>query len=599
MDDKVKRLISNLPKQPGVYRFYDINGEVLYVGKAKNIKNRVASHFSSSRTLSAKQRVLIAKTAGVDYIIVDTESDALLLENNLIKTLKPRYNVLLKDDKSYPWVCIKNEPFPRVFTTRNVITDGSQYFGPFTSGVRLKNILDLIRQLFPLRTCNFNLSKQNIEAKKFKACIEYQIGNCLAPCINSQTEESYKTNIKSIIKILNGENEQVIRELKIIMATLAADYRFEEAEAIRNKIDILTKYQAKTTIVNKKISNLDVFSILKEDTIICINYLKVVNGSIVQVHNYEVRAGFDETDTEILGAAIVEVRQRFSSSSRELLVSIVPEFKLGGIKYTVPKTGDKRKLLELSLKNCKEFLMDLKNQKARAAGASPKQRILETIKADLRMQVLPVHIECFDNSNLQGTSPVAACVVFKNARPSKREYRHYNIKTVEGPDDFASMREVVYRRYSRLMEEGQPIPQLVIIDGGKGQVSAALESLTKLGINEKITLIGIAKRLEEIYFPNDPAPLHLDKRSETLKVIQLARNEAHRFGLAFHRNKRKQKAFGSKIRDVKGIGEKTWIKLMKYFSSEEEVIGAELEELKSIIGKESALKIKRLNQEEI
>lgn len=593
MKTAIENTIVGLPNKPGVYRFLDKSGEVIYVGKAKELKKRVSSYFNKINSGSAKLRVLVSKIHSISFVLVDSENDALLLENNLIKNLKPRYNILLKDDKTYPWVCIKKEPFPRVFKTRRLLNDGSQYFGPFTSGFYLKSMLDIIRQLFPLRTCTLNLTEDGIKAKKFKACLEYQIGNCLAPCIGNQTERDYEGNINSIVSILKGENTGVIREMSTTMQLHARKLEFEQAEALKRKIDLLKSYQSKTTIVSPKLDNIDVFSVQSEGELLCVNYLKVKNGSIVQVHNLEVRRGLDEADHEILGMAIVNIRQRFDSNAKEIVVSHIPDFKLSGCKYFLPTRGDKLKLLDLSIRNCKEFMIEVQTQKNNQLASSPAQRILATMKKDLRMNTLPMHIECFDNSNLNGSNPVAACVVFKNAKPQKKEYRHYNVKTVVGADDFATMSEIVYRRYSRLIEEKQPIPQLIIIDGGKGQLSAAYESLQKLNLQNAISIIGIAKKLEEIYFPGDPTPLHLDKRSETLKVIQHARNEAHRFSITFHRAKRSKSIINSQLLEIKGIGEKTRIKLFQHYSSIEEIKQASIHDIEKLIGKAAAKRIEK------
>ncbi len=593
MTSAIENTIMGLPNKPGVYRFLDKSGEVIYVGKAKELKKRVSSYFNKSNSGSAKLRVLVSKIHSISFVLVDSENDALLLENNLIKNLKPRYNILLKDDKTYPWVCIKKEPFPRVFKTRRLLNDGSQYFGPFTSGFYLKSMLDLIRHLFPLRTCTLNLTEESIKAKKLKACLEYQIGNCLAPCIGNQTERDYEGNINSIVSILKGENTGVIREMSTAMLLHARKLEFEQAETLKRKIELLKSYQSKTTIVSPKLDNIDVFSVQSEGELLFVNYLKVKNGSIVQVHNLEARRGIDEADHEILGMAIVNIRQRFESNAKEIVVSHNPDFKLSGCKYFVPTRGDKLKLLDLSIRNCREFMLEVQTQKNNQLSSSPVQRILATMKKDLRMNSLPIHIECFDNSNLQGTDPVAACVVFKNAKPQKKEYRHYNVKTVEGADDFATMSEIVYRRYSRLIEEMQPIPQLIIIDGGKGQLSAAYHSLQKLNLQNVISIIGIAKKLEEIYFPGDPTPLHLDKRSETLKVIQHARNEAHRFGITFHRAKRSKSIIKSQLLEIKGIGEKTRIKLFQHYNSIEEIKRASLHDIENIIGRVAAKRIEQ------
>lgn len=580
--------IKNFPGKPGVYQFLNAQAEVIYVGKAKNLKNRVSSYFNKKTYDSAKLRILVSKIADIKYTLVGSESDALLLENNLIKRLQPRYNVLLKDDKTYPWICIKNEPFPRVFSTRRVMNDGSQYFGPFTSGAYMKAMLDLIRQLFPLRNCNLPLTSENIQQGKFKPCLEHQLGNCMAPCVLKQTEEDYKENINLIISILNGNSIQAIKVLKDKMNEYAFSYMFEKAQTIKNKIDLLGKYQSKSTIVNQSLNNLDVFSIIDAGPFACVNFLKVVNGSIIQSHNLELKKGLDEGSEELLGIAISDIRSRLGSKSKELIVPVLPDFKLSECKYTIPQKGDRFKLLALSLRNCKEFLLERQLAYDSQKSASPVQRILTTMKADFRLQSLPVHIECFDNSNLQGTNPVAACVVFRNAKPAKRDYRHFNIKTVEGPDDYASMYEVVFRRYSRIIEEQGSIPQLVVVDGGKGQLGAAYKALVDLNLEKNIAIIGIAKRLEEIFFPNDSVPLYLDKNSESLKVIQAARNEAHRFGISFHRKKRSNNSITTELSNIKGVGTKTIENLFKNLGSIESIKSAKIEELTPVVGKKTA-----------
>jgi excinuclease ABC subunit C len=580
--------VKHLPGKPGVYQFINAQAEVIYVGKAKNLKNRVSSYFSKKTYDSAKLRVLVSKVNDIKYTLVESESDALLLENNLIKRLQPRYNVLLKDDKTYPWICVKNESFPRVFSTRRVLNDGSQYFGPFTSGVYMKAILDLIRQLFPLRNCNLPLTSDNIQLGKFKSCLEHQLGNCMAPCVLKQTEEDYKANISLIVSILNGNSIQVVKELREKMNDYASSHMFEMAHAIKTKIEILGKYQSKSTIVNQSLNNLDVFSIIDAGPFACVNFLKVVNGAIVQSHNLEMKKGLDEGPEELLGIAISDIRSRLGSSSKELIVPILPDFKLSDCKYTIPQKGDKIKLLELSQRNCKEFLLEKRLAYESQKTASSVQRVLATIKTDFRLTNLPVHIECFDNSNLQGTNPVAACVVFRNAKPAKRDYRHFNIKTVVGSDDYASMYEVVFRRYSRVIEEQGSFPQLVIIDGGKGQLGAAHRALKDLKLDEKIAIIGIAKRLEEIFFPHDPVPLYLDKNSESLKVVQAARNEAHRFGISFHRSKRSKNSTTSELSNIKGVGVKTIENLFKKMGSIESIKSAKIEELIPVVGKKTA-----------
>lgn len=585
----LKIQISTLPNSPGVYQFYDAEDKILYVGKAKNLRKRVSSYFTKNHEYG-KTRMLVKKIVSIRHIVVSTESDALLLENNLIKKYRPRYNVLLKDDKSYPWICIKKERFPRIFPTRKMIKDGSEYFGPYTSMGTVKTLLDLIRNIYPIRTCNYDLSREKIEAGKYKVCLEYHLGNCLGPCEGLQSSTSYDTQVNDIREILKGNFKSSLQSFKDQMKALANDMRFEEAQQIKDKIEILENYQSKTTIVNPKINNVDVFSILTDDTFAYVNFLQLSHGSIIRSHTMEIKKKLDEKDGDLLQLAIIELRQRFNSESKEVYlpfkVTVGPD-----IKVTVPKLGDKRKILDLSIRNAKYFRQERFNQIKIVDPERHTKRIMAQMKKDLRLSEEPRHIECFDNSNMQGSNPVAACVVFKNGKPSKKEYRHYNIKTVEGPDDFASMEEVVLRRYKRLLNEEQPLPQLIIIDGGKGQLSSALKSLDFLGLRGKIAIVGIAKRLEEIYFPEDSIPLYLDKKSESLKIIQQLRNEAHRFGITFHRNKRSKAAINSELENIDGIGEKTAGELLKKFKSVKRIKEASLENLSAVVGIAKAKKI--------
>ena len=546
---KSKTILSLLPDNPGVYQFIDSSGTVIYVGKAKNLKKRVTSYFSKNQ--SGKTIALLKKTFDIRHIVVDNESDALLLENNLIKKHQPRYNILLKDDKTFPWICIKNEPFPRVFSTRNPVRDGSAYFGPYTSGLMVKTLIGFIRQLYKLRTCTHNLTESNIAALKFKVCLEYHLGNCKAPCVAKQTEIDYLENIEQIRNILKGNISTVIDHLKKTMIKNSAELRFEDAQLIKEKIEILSRFKSRSTIVSNTIKNVDVFAITQESDNAYVNYLKVVEGAVIQALTIELKIRADEEKEAILGFAITEIRQRLLSDSPEIILPFKPDILIDKVKYTVPKAGEKQKLLELAERNAIYYKLE---QKKKRLDHSPQMRTgknLEKLKNDLHMPDMPVHIECFDNSNIMGTSPVAACVVFRNARPSKKEYRHFNIKTVTGPDDFTSMEEIVYRRYKRMTEENQKLPQLVIIDGGKGQLSSAMKSIDKLGLREKITVIGIAKKLEEIYFPGDSIPIYLDKNSISLKIIQQLRNEAHRFGINFHRDKRSSEMIKSDLDQIK------------------------------------------------
>lgn len=581
--------ISTLPDSPGVYQYYDRDGKLLYVGKAKNLKKRVSSYFNKQQD-NGKTRILVKKIANIKHIVVQTETDALLLENNLIKKYQPRYNVLLKDDKSYPWICIKNERFPRVFPTRRMIKDGSEYFGPYTSMKTVHTLLDLIKGLYPLRTCNYDLSEEKIKNQKYKVCLEYHLGNCLGPCEGLYSEKEYHENIEAIRDIVKGNFKESLHKFKKLMKQYADELRFEEAQRIKEKIDILENYQSKSTVVNPKINNVDVFSIISDEGYAYVNFLQLSHGAIIRSHTLEIKKKLDETDEELLQLAIIELRQRFNSLSREIYVPFALE--LGEeVKVHVPKLGDKKAILDLSERNAKYFRMEKFKQAKIVDPDRHEKRIMAQMKKDLRLSVEPRHIECFDNSNIQGTNPVAACVVFKNGKPSKKDYRKFNIKTVVGPDDFASMEEVVYRRYKRLLEEEQPLPQLIIIDGGKGQLSSSLKSLDRLGLRGKIAIIGIAKRLEELFYPDDPIPLYLDKKSETLKIIQQLRNEAHRFGITFHRSKRSKQALNTELETIPGIGEKTIVELLKHFKSTKRVASTNFEELSKVVGASRAKKI--------
>jgi len=584
MNDILSNIITNLPDSPGVYQFFDINGILIYIGKAKNLKKRVSSYFHQSAYESAKLRVLVSKICDIKFIVVDSESDALLLENILIKKHKPRYNVLLKDDKTYPWIVIKNEPFPRVYKTRKYIDDGSSYFGPYTSGRLVFELLDLIRKLYPVRTCSLNLTTANILAKKFKPCLEYHIGNCLAPCIGMQSHQSYLQNIDSIKRILQGNLSEIKNHLKAEMVKYSNQYKYEEAQLIKEKIDILTNFQSKTTIVNPKYKDIEVFTILTRHNIVGVNFIRINKGQVVQSYNLHLKSFVNESLPELFSSAIAEIRQRLKANSTRILVNIMPEFTINGVSFSVPQRGDRKKFVELSLRNLEIFLDDLYKNEAAKSPVLAVDSILTKIKDDLNLSDLPVHMECFDNSNIQGSNPVASCVVFKNAKPSKKDYRHYNIKTVQGPDDFASMKEVVYRRYSRMLSDGETLPQLIVIDGGKGQLNAAMESIVELGIQNRVHLIGIAKRLEEIFVPGDPVPVYLDKRSETLRIIQQIRNEAHRFGIKFHRNKRSNSAFESSLEQIEGIGPKTIQLLFTRYLSLDGIRNAPESELVDLIG---------------
>lgn len=588
MEHILNHILPNLPDRPGVYQFLNAQGEIIYVGKAINLKKRVSSYFHKNHYDNRKLYLLVKKITDIRYIIVNSEQDALLLENNLIKELQPRYNFLLKDDKSFPWICIKNEPFPRVFSTRNIIKDGSLYYGPYTSATMVRTLLELIRQLFPLRTCSLNLNDESILAGKYKICLEFHLGNCLAPCEGKFSLKDYNENIERVKDILKGNLTQVSNYLRDLMNKFAEDFRFEEANTIKEKLEILEKFQSKSTIVNPSIKNVDVFSIYREEDLVVVNFLKVVDGAVLLAHSFELELKLDESNEELLASAVLELRNRFGSNSCEIIIPFPLEYHIEGVSFTIPRIGDKKKLLELSERNAKFYLLNIKKRKEEFDKEKPSNKILERIQKDLHLNELPVFIECFDNSNIQGTNPVAACVVFKNGKPFKSEYRHFNVKTVVGPDDFSSMEEIVYRRYHRLIEENRPLPQLVVIDGGKGQLHAAVNSLNKLGIYGKMGIIGIAKKLEEIYFPGDSLPVYLDKSSVTLKVIQQIRDEAHRFGITFHRQKRSSSMIKSELESIPGVGEKTMAVLFKEFKSVNGLKKAEMNKIIEAVGKKKA-----------
>ena len=589
MDDTLQLQLKTLPESFGVYQYLDKDQNIIYVGKAKNLKKRVNSYFTKSHT-NGKTRVLVKKIHRIKHIVVNAETDALLLENNLIKKYQPKYNVQLKDDKSYPWICIKKERFPRVFMTRRLIKDGSEYFGPYTSVKTVKTLLDLFKELYHLRTCKYDLSADNIQNKKFKVCLEYHLKNCKGPCEGLQSQEEYDDDIKAIRNIIKGNFKESIESFEKMMYEFASNMQFEEAQRIKEKLNILANYQSKSTVVNPTINNVDVFSIVDDESFAYANFLKIANGAIIQSHTTEIKKKLDEDRKELLELFIVEIRQRFQSNSKEIYVPF--KVDLGNdIKVTVPKLGDKKRIVELSERNAKYYRQEQFKQIKIVDPDRHVKRIMAQMKKDLRLTEDPIHIECFDNSNIQGSNPVAACVVFKNGKPSKKEYRHYNIKTVEGPNDFASMEEVVFRRYKRLLSEGESLPQLIVIDGGKGQLSSAVKSLDLLGLRGKIAIIGIAKRLEEIYYPGDSIPLYLDKKSESLKVIQYLRNEAHRFGITFHRNKRSKSAIQSELEQIPDIGKQTITTLLRAFKSAKRVKEASLDQLEGAIGKSRANKV--------
>lgn len=594
-----KQILEVLPDKPGVYQFLDSADKIIYVGKAKSLRKRVASYFLKNQ--SGKTTIMLKRATGLKHIIVTNESDALLLENNLIKRHQPRYNILLKDDKTFPWICIKKEPFPRVFSTRNTAKDGSLYFGPYTSGLMVKTLIELIRPLFKIRTCTLYLSRKNIEAGKFKVCLEYHLGNCKGPCVGLSGEDEYNENIAQIKNILKGNISTVIDHLKSLMALYSSELKFEEAQTVKEKIDILSKFRSRSEVVSNTIKNVDVFGMTQDADNSYVSYLKVINGAVIQAFTLDMKSKVDEEKESLLGFAITEIRQKVSSDSPEIILPFMPDILFDEIKYTVPKIGEKQKLLELAERNAIYYKHEQKKRAANLSGTSRKDRTeknLEKLKNDLHLADNPVHIECFDNSNIQGKNPVAACVVFRNGKPSRKDYRHFNIKTVSGPDDFTSMEEIVYRRYKRMLEEKQDLPQLIIIDGGKGQLSASIKSLKKLDIHDKVSVIGIAKKLEEIYFPGDSVPIYLDKNSVSLKIIQQLRNEAHRFGINFHRLKRSIDFTKSDMDNINGIGVVTKEILLKEIGSVEKIRNTSFDTLKKLIGnKKAAILVKYLQNQ--
>ena len=591
ISDNLQEILDRIPDNPGVYQYFDDSGTIIYVGKAKNLKKRVHSYFLKDHSDSPKTRILVRKIRDLKYIVVRTEEDALLLENNLIKEFQPRYNVLLKDDKTYPSICIKKENYPRVFQTRNIIHDGSEYFGPYSSIPMVRAMLEMIRKIYPLRNCKLPMLESHIRQGKYKVCLEYQIKRCLGPCEGYQSAEAYNENIRQIREILKGNIQNISKLLLKKMQELADDLRFEEAHQLKEKYELIEQYRSKSAIVKSGLHNIEVFSFDETDHSAIINYLYLVNGCIVRGLTFEYKKRLEEEKETLLSTAIYEMRHRFNSHAREIIVPFIPEVELENVTFTVPQRGDRKKILDLSLHNVHQYKVDLLKQQEKLNPEQRTTRILRRVKKDLNLHELPLHIECFDNSNTQGSFPVSSCVVFKNARPSKKDYRHFNIKTVEGPDDFASMEEVLTRRYKRLQEEGQPLPQLVIVDGGKGQLSSAVTALKTVGAYDKLQVIGIAKNLEELFFPNDPIPLYLDKNSETLKLIQQLRDEAHRFGITHHRKRRSKNQITSELDEISGIGEKTKILLLKQFKSVKKIREADFESLEKVVGKSKAEKI--------
>lgn len=586
-DENLRKIVSELPSSPGVYQYFDSSGVIIYIGKAKNLKNRVLSYLNKSNQ-SNKTRILVNKIADLKYIVVNSEQDALLLENNLIKKYKPRYNILLKDDKSYPWICIKKEPFPRVFITRRYVHDGSEYFGPYTSGKFAYILISLIKSLFKLRTCNLALNQKSIGDQKFKVCLEYHIGNCPAPCIGKVREQDYNEFISQVRNILKGNLSAVIEVMNRKMKAYAEELNFEEANQMKEALEAVKTYQAKSTIVRTTINDTDVFSYLEDEKYAYVNFLRIVHGAVVQVHTVELEKKIEEDKESLLSFAICEIRQFVNSHSKEIIVPFYPDVKLEGINYVIPQRGDKRQLLELSQRNVTYFKLDRERQRNSNRKEDSTFNILKTMKTELKLPALPHRIECFDNSNIQGTNPVAACVVFIDGKPAKREYRKFHVKTVVGADDFASMEEIVYRRYSRVLNEGLELPDLIVIDGGKGQIHSAINSLKKLDLYGKIPLLGLAERMEEIYFPEDKDPYLLAKNSVSLKILMHIRDEAHRFGITFHRKLREKGQVKSILNEIKGIGEATETALLQNFKSVENIKNRSVEELAAVIGKKKA-----------
>lgn len=590
-DEDFRAVADSIPRDPGVYRFFNADGQVIYVGKAKNLRNRLSSYFGDKKHQYFKTRTMVRHAHHIEFTIVESEQDALLLENTLIKQLQPRYNVNLKDDKSYSFICIKNERFPRVFLTRRVIRDGSTYFGPYTSKGRVKEILDMVKKLFPLRTCPLLLNPEPIAAGKYKVCLEFHIKNCFGPCVGLESEETYNARIDQVRNILKGNFREVIRHLKDEMHAFAEAMEFEKAQQIKDKLTLFEDYQARSTVVSQMERDLDVFSIAADEEHAYVNYLKVVQGAIINSYTQELKKNLNQDEADLLAFTIDRLRERFNSVTPEIVVPFPVRLVEEGVTVTVPQRGEKKELLDLSVKNVRYFLLQKQKEKASQTRVTPAERILTKLKADLRMDRMPVHIECFDNSNIHGTNPVASCVVFRNAKPAKRDYRHFHVKTVEGPDDFASMREIVGRRYKRMLEEEKPLPDLIVIDGGKGQLAAAMEALDELALRDQVTVIGIAKRLEEIYFPGDSVPLYIDKRSESLRLIQQLRNEAHRFAITFHRDTRSKNFVKTALTAIDGVGEKTAEKLLKHFGSLKKVKAASQDDLSAVVGPVLAAKV--------
>lgn len=592
MNDKIKSILKTIPTDPGVYRYYDEKDEIIYVGKAKNLKRRVSSYFNKQQQ-SGKVKVLVSRIADIKFTVVNNEMEALLLENNFIKQYKPRYNILLKDDKTYPWICVKNERFPRVFLTRKKVNDGSIYFGPYPSVTVAKTFLEMLRKLYPIRNCKLILKEEHIYNGHYRPCLEYHIGNCKAPCDGSISEEDYRQMILNVKKVIKGNIQEVLKDMKAQMMDHASRLEFEQAQVIKDKYDLLENYHAKSVVCSNTLFDIEVFSYEDAGNSFYVNYMKIVEGAIIQSHSFEIKRKLDETAEELMSIAIIEVRQMMESHNiKEIIVPIDLDIKLEGVKFTVPQRGEKLDILQLSQRNAKQYRIETEKLRTLVDPERHTKRILNQMKDDLNLPVLPEVIECFDNSNFQGDYAVAAMTQFVNAKPNKSGYRHFNIKTVEGPNDFASMEEIIYRRYRRLLDEEQRLPDLIVVDGGKGQLSSAVKILQQLGLFGKISIIGIAEKLEEIYFPGDSIPLYIDKRSETLKVIQHIRDEAHRFGITHHRKKFEKGFIHSELNDIKGIGKQTAEKLMLELKSVKNIKEASLEILEKIVGKAKAKIVK-------
>ncbi|UZR94573.1 excinuclease ABC subunit UvrC [Chondrinema litorale] len=592
VQEKLEKTIAQLPHEPGIYKYKNEEGTIIYIGKAKQLKNRVSSYFNKYAAVNRKTKKLVSEIRDIEYVVVNSEFDALLLENNLIKENQPKYNILLKDDKTYPYICVTNERFPRVFSTRNIENKSHTYFGPYASVKAMNTLLELIRQLYHIRTCSYVLSEDNVAQGKFKVCLEYHIQNCKGPCEGLQEESDYDNDIQQVINILKGNISPVKHYYKENMQEAAATMEFEKAAEMKNKFDLVSNFQNKSLVTNPNIPELEAYSIIADDENAYVNFIKITNGCITQTETIQIKKKLDESNEDILAFAILDFREKFNSAASKIITNLALDIDLGGVEATVPKIGDLKKLVDLSKKNALYFKKEKDTAKIEIQKSKSKNYALIQLKEDLSLQDLPRHIECFDNSNIQGTNPVSAMVCFIDGKPAKKEYRHYNIKTVVGPDDFASMYEVVYRRYKRLKEEEKPLPNLIVIDGGKGQLSSACNALKDLDLYGKIPIVGIAKRLEEIYFPGDSIPLHINKKSSSLALLQKARDEAHRFGITFHRQKRSNSSLTSALEEIPGIGKGTIEKLLIEFKSINNIKNASVTDISKIIGLKKAMLLK-------